>query len=664
MGVDQKEFHVNVAANHAPVVTAPDFTTNHNQSIAASSLFSVNDADNDVMTKYQFWDSTLDPASGHWVVSGVAQSAGQAINVTAAQLSQTTFQSGAVSDDLWVRAFDGIDWSAWQELHVNVPANHAPVVTASDFTASHNQNIAASSLFSVSDVDSDVITKYQFWDSTVDPTSGHWVVSGVTQSAGQAIDVTAAQLSQTTFQSASVPDDLWVRAFDGIDWSAWKEFHVNVPANHAPVVTAPDVTASHNQTIAASSLFSVSDADNDTIAKYQFWDSTVDSASGHWAVSGVPQSAGQAIDVTAAQLSQTTFQSGSVSDDLWVRAFDGIDWSAWEEFHLNVPANHAPVVAASDLAVSHNQSIAASSLFSVSDADNDTITNYEFWDSTVDPASGHWAVSGVPQSAGQAIDVTAAQLSQTTFQAGSESDDLWVRASDGTDWSAWKEFHVNVPANHAPVVAASDLAVSHNQSIAASLLFSVSDADNDTITKYQFWDSTVDPASGHWAVSGVAQSAGQAIDVTAAQLSQTTFQSGSGSDDLWVRASDGTDWSAWKEFHVNAPIDNKPVVSGGDATVALNASVPASALFSVSDVDNDVMTKYQFWDSTADPTSAHFNVNGTVQAPNQLIDAMASHLDQVSVVGGSVAGTDQLWVRANDGTVWSDWHSFMVTTHA
>src|SRR5215471_6349412 len=107
-----------------------------------------------------------------------------------------------------------------------------------------------------------------------------------------------------------------------------------------------------------------SDADNDTITNYEFWDSTVDPASGHWAVSGVPQSAGQAIDVTAAQLSQTTFQSGSVSDDLWVRAFDGIDWSAWEEFHLNVPANHAPVVAASDLAVSHNQSIAASSLFS------------------------------------------------------------------------------------------------------------------------------------------------------------------------------------------------------------------------------------------------------------------------------------------------------------
>jgi hypothetical protein len=40
-------------------------------------------------------------------------------------------------------------------------------------------------------------------------------------------------------------------------------------------------------------------------------------------------------------------------------------------------------------------------------------------------------------------------------------------------------------------------------------------------------------------VGGVAQGAGQAINVTAAQLSSTSFQSGSGLDDPWVRASDG-----------------------------------------------------------------------------------------------------------------------------
>ena len=99
------------------------------------------------------------------------------------------------------------------------------------------------------------------------------MVGGVAQGTDQHIDVTAAQLSSTTFQSGSGSDDLWVRAFDGIGWGVWKEFHVNAPLNHAAVVTAPDFTAStQNQNVAVTSLFSANDADGDTITKYQFWD--------------------------------------------------------------------------------------------------------------------------------------------------------------------------------------------------------------------------------------------------------------------------------------------------------------------------------------------------------------------------------------------------------
>ncbi|MBA2401005.1 MAG: M10 family metallopeptidase C-terminal domain-containing protein, partial [Bradyrhizobium sp.] len=76
-----------------------------------------------------------------------------------------------------------------------ISSNHAPVVTASDFTATHNQNIAASSLFSVTDADSDTITSYQFWDSTADATSGHFVVGGVAQGTNQNINVSAGQLA-------------------------------------------------------------------------------------------------------------------------------------------------------------------------------------------------------------------------------------------------------------------------------------------------------------------------------------------------------------------------------------------------------------------------------------------------------------------------------------
>ncbi|WP_245309240.1 M10 family metallopeptidase C-terminal domain-containing protein [Bradyrhizobium retamae] len=403
--------------NEAPVVAAADFTAMHNQNIAVTGLFSVTDADGDAITKYQFWDSTSDPSSGHFVVGGVAQGTNQNIDVTSAQLSATSFQSGSGSDDLWVRAFDGTSWSAWKEFHVNAPINQAPVVTAADFTATHNQNIAVTGLFSVTDADGDAITKYQFWDSTSDPSSGHFVVGGVAQGTNQNIDVTAAQLSATSFQSGSGSDDLWVRAFDGTSWSAWKEFHVNAPINQAPVVTAADFTATHNQNIAVTGLFSVTDADGDAITKYQFWDSTSDPSSGHFVVGGVAQGTNQNIDVAAAQLSATSFQSGSGSDDLWVRAFDGTNWSAWKEFHVNAPINQAPVVTAADFTAMHNQNIAVTGLFSVTDADGDAITKYQFWDSTSDPSSGHFVVGGVAQGTNQNIDVTAAQLSAPASRA-------------------------------------------------------------------------------------------------------------------------------------------------------------------------------------------------------------------------------------------------------
>src|SRR5262249_32937665 len=144
-------------------------------------------------------------------------------------------------------------------------------------------------------------------------------------------------------------------------------------------------------------------------------------------------------------------------------------------------------------------------------------------------------------------------------------------------------------------------------------LFTVSDADNDVPTKYQFWDSTADPASGHFVVNGAAQAAGGAggqlvaggggglpkggtsqsaggqpanvaIDVTAAQLAQTTSQSGSGSDLLWVRAFDGIDWSLWTSFTVTAPLDSAPTVTAQDPqVVAKNASIAVTSLFSATD---------------------------------------------------------------------------------
>jgi len=128
----------------------------------------------------------------------------------------------------------------------------------------------------------------------------------------------------------------------------------------------------------------------------------------------------------------------------------------------------------------------------------------------------------VQQAPGTAIDVTAAQFSQTVFRSGSGTDQLWARANDGTDWSVWTAFTVTAPVNRDPSVLAADRLVSKGEVFAASRLFIFNDADGDTATRYEFWDAT--PGQGSFSRGGT----GQAIAVTAAQLGSLSFTAAQG----------------------------------------------------------------------------------------------------------------------------------------
>src|SRR5260370_39249167 len=111
------------------------------------------------------------------------------------------------------------------------------------------------------------------------------------------------------------------------------------------------------------------------------------------------------------------------------------------------------------------------------------------------------------------------------------------------------------------------------------------------MTKYAFWDTGT--GGGHFVLNGVAQGTNQEIDVTPAQLSQLTYQSGSGADTLWVRANDGILWSNWSNgFMVNAPVDNVPVVTASNLSVGHGAIFAAASLFKASDADGDAIAKY------------------------------------------------------------------------
>jgi hypothetical protein len=109
-------------------------------------------------------------------------------------------------------------------------------------------------------------------------------------------------------------------------------------------------------------------------------------------------------------------------------ALNGVTWTPFM-------AGPAPTVTASNIALAAGVSPAASSLFSATDGG--TFTHYEFYDAT---GSGHFVVNGTNQAANTVIDITAAQLAQTTYVGGTASEQLYVRAFDDTNWSAWAPF--------------------------------------------------------------------------------------------------------------------------------------------------------------------------------------------------------------------------------
>jgi serralysin len=121
-----------------------------------------------------------------------------------------------------------------------------------------------------------------------------------------------------------------------------------------------------------------------------------------------------------------------------------------------------------------------------------------------------------------------------------------------------------IEIDRAPVASVANVVLNSNSSpVAASSLFSASDSDGDAIATYAFMDT----GNGHFVLNGAAQANNQEIDVTAAQLSQLSYQSTGGVDSLEVRVNDGTTWSAWQGFTVAGPVATVVIHTDGSTSL-------------------------------------------------------------------------------------------------
>src|SRR5262245_25961105 len=147
-----------------------------------------------------------------------------------------------------------------------------------------------------------------------------------------------------------------------------------VPANHPPVATIGDHSLKINEWAQINAWISYSDADGNPAAKYQFWDSGSGATSGYfWTSTNDHWPANTIVEVLAANLADVWVRGGTVSgsETMWVRAFDGADWSNWDTFSLTTVPNNRPVATINDHSVRINEWAQIKNWLSYADADGD-----------------------------------------------------------------------------------------------------------------------------------------------------------------------------------------------------------------------------------------------------------------------------------------------------
>jgi hypothetical protein len=241
---------------------------------------------------------------------------------------------------------------------------------------------------------------------------------------------------------------MWVRAFDGLAWSDWDAFTLTTEVNTTAVATINNQGTHNNEWTTVQGLLSTSDADGDAITQYQFYDSGAASGSGYFWTNDVGQRAADTtITVNAADLATTWVRGGSAtgSETMWVRAFDGTDWGAWDAFTFKTQ-NTAPVAAINNQNLQVNEWAVVQNLVNAYDPDGDAITQYQFLDAGTASGSGYlWTADVGQRAANEYVTVAADDLDTTWVRGGQAagSETMWVRGFDGADWSAWDAFTLN-----------------------------------------------------------------------------------------------------------------------------------------------------------------------------------------------------------------------------
>jgi hypothetical protein len=252
----------------ATITVSKDPTAVQGQVISLSTLVAISDRFGLGFQKLELWDSQGTTFGGQFVVNGVPQTGGREVDVSPADIANTVFDVGTLggTDTLWAQLLQSNGQpTGWQQFTVTAPTAQLPTLSLSnDLTAMYGQQIALSNLVSIVDPDGVGYQKLELWDSNGTITGGQFVANGVPQTGGHEVDISPADIANTVFDVGTLggTDTLWAQLLQNNgQMSGWQQFAVTAPIDTGPVVlpTSTNISATHNQSFAVSSLFMASE---------------------------------------------------------------------------------------------------------------------------------------------------------------------------------------------------------------------------------------------------------------------------------------------------------------------------------------------------------------------------------------------------------------------
>ena len=448
----------------------------------------------------------------------------------------------------------------------------------------------------------------------------------------------------------------------------------------APDVFFDNFTILLGSTVLSSDVFFGLDPDGDTITNYELTDLNANSGSVQAIVNGIVRPPLQPFEVS--DLGTMIFSGGtSIEQNAFsIRAFAGGEWGPAIQgmFFGVIQEDQRPEVIASDLSVVQSEFVSLGDYITAVDPDGFPIKRYRVLDANDGPTSGHIELDGVELAAQEWHYLWPDELARAKFvaaEAAPNNDPIYIRAFDryngnGIQQSGLWSFAVNINSFttqnlNRPIGIPIEWDMATDESVAFSNILAFSDADNNTLKRFRAYDTSTHAWSGNIAQDGVALPAGQWLEFTTSELGSLTWESADRdfTEQIRLQVFDGNNWSDAYTSRVRT--NAKPVID----TVDYYSVKQQLEFVDVSDVfikldDGPVYTKYEIYDANPDIGSSNFRLGATTLPGGVVHEITPSQFFDLQIKTGiyEQRSLDDMYVRAYNGTFWSDFTRHTVKT--